>query len=157
HRLLAAARRGDDVRVVRDARRRGARDAVHPVPRAWPLARRRGARSRRDLSARVRVVRLHRLPARDREARESPDPPARAGEGGGVIARIWRGAVRREDSDEYVEYLRATGLPEYRATSGNRGAWILRRDLGERAVFYPEDDRFLVERDLTVAHYELLE
>jgi len=99
-----------------------------------------------------------------------------------VIARIWRGAVRREDSDEYVEYLRATGLPEYRATSGNRGAWILRRDLGERtefvtlsfweslasvegfagpdperAVFYPEDDRFLVERDLTVAHYELLE
>ena len=99
-----------------------------------------------------------------------------------MIARIWRGAVRREDSDEYVEYLRATGLPEYRATSGNRGAWILRRDLGERtefvtlsfweslasvegfagsdperAVFYPEDDRFLVERDLTVAHYELLE
>ena len=90
--------------------------------------------------------------------------------------------MRREDSDEYVEYLRATGLPEYRATSGNRGAWILRRDLGERtefvtlsfweslasvegfagpdperAVFYPEDDRFLVERDLTVAHYELLE
>ena len=99
-----------------------------------------------------------------------------------MIARIWRGAVRREDSDEYVEYLRATGLPEYRATSGNRGAWILRRDLGERtefvtlsfweslasvegfagsdperAVFYPEDDHFLVERDLTVAHYELLE
>ncbi len=99
-----------------------------------------------------------------------------------MIARIWRGAVRCEDSDEYVEYLRATGLPEYRATAGNRGAWILRRDQGERtefvtlsfweslasaegfagpdperAVFYPEDDRFLVERDLTVAHYELLE
>ena len=98
-----------------------------------------------------------------------------------MIARIWRGAVRREDSDEYVEYLRATGLPEYRATSGNRGAWILRRDLGERtefvtlsfweslasvegfagsdperAVFYPEDDRFLVERDLHVTHYELI-
>jgi hypothetical protein len=25
----------------------------------------------------------------------------------------------------------------------------------ERAVFYPEDDRFLIERDLTVAHYEV--
>jgi heme-degrading monooxygenase HmoA len=99
-----------------------------------------------------------------------------------VIARIWRGAVRREDSDEYVDYLRATGLPEYRATAGNRGAWILRRDQGdrtefvtlsfwesmesvegfagsdpERAVFYPEDDRFLVERGPAVAHYELLE
>ena len=99
-----------------------------------------------------------------------------------MIARIWRGAVRREDSDEYVAYLRATGLPEYRATPGNRGAWILRRDQGdrtefvtlsfcesmasvegfagsdpERAVFYPEDERFLVERDLAVARYELLE
>jgi hypothetical protein len=25
----------------------------------------------------------------------------------------------------------------------------------ERAVFYPEDDRFLVDRDETVAHYEV--
>jgi heme-degrading monooxygenase HmoA len=25
----------------------------------------------------------------------------------------------------------------------------------ETAVFYPEDDRFLVERDLTAAHYEV--
>ena len=99
-----------------------------------------------------------------------------------MIARIWRGAVRREDSDEYVEYLRATGLPEYRATSGNRGAWILRRDNGartefvtltfwdsldavrgfagddvERAVFYPEDDRFLVDRETTVSHFDLLD
>ena len=99
-----------------------------------------------------------------------------------MIARTWRGAVRREDAERYVEYLRATGIPEYRATAGNRGAWILRRDAGEvtefvtlsfwdsleavegfagsdpeRAVFYPEDDRYLVERDLHVTHYELLE
>ena len=26
----------------------------------------------------------------------------------------------------------------------------------ERAVFYPEDDRFLVERELTVEHYEVV-
>ena len=25
----------------------------------------------------------------------------------------------------------------------------------EKAVFYPEDDRFLVDRDLTVHHYEV--
>jgi heme-degrading monooxygenase HmoA len=99
-----------------------------------------------------------------------------------VIARTWRGAVRSEDADDYVAYLRETGLLEYRATPGNRGAWILRRDLGEttefvtlsfwdsleavegfagpdpeRAVFYPEDNRFLVERDLDVSHYELLD
>ena len=99
-----------------------------------------------------------------------------------MIARTWRGAVRREDADRYVEYLQRTGIPEYRATPGNRGAWILRRDEGDttefvtlsfwdsmesvegfagpdpaRAVFYPEDDRFLVERDLEVTHYELIE
>ena len=99
-----------------------------------------------------------------------------------MIARTWRGAVRREDADAYVDYLHETGIPGYRATPGNRGAWILRRELGEttefvtlsfwdsleaveafagpepeRAVFYPEDDRFLVERDLQVTHYELLD
>jgi heme-degrading monooxygenase HmoA len=26
----------------------------------------------------------------------------------------------------------------------------------ERAVFYPEDDRFLIERDVTVRHYEIV-
>ena len=99
-----------------------------------------------------------------------------------MIARTWRGAVRREDADRYVEYLEATGIPAYRGTAGNRGAWILRRDAGgltefvtlsfwdsleavegfagsdpDRAVFYPEDDRFLVERDLHVTHYELIQ
>jgi heme-degrading monooxygenase HmoA len=97
-----------------------------------------------------------------------------------VIARIWRGWIRRADSDAYVEYLRDTGLREYRSTPGNRGAWVLRRDEGdrtevitlsfwvsldairgfagdeiERAVFYPEDDRFLVDREITVGHYTL--
>ena len=99
-----------------------------------------------------------------------------------MIARTWRGWTRREDADAYVEYLERTGIPEYRATPGNRGAWILRHDEGERtefvtlsfwesleavkgfagedvevAVFYPEDERFLVERELTVSHYELFD
>jgi heme-degrading monooxygenase HmoA len=99
-----------------------------------------------------------------------------------VIARIWRGAVRRGEADRYVDYLQATGIPAYRATLGNRGAWILRSDRGEltefvtlsfwdsiesvrafagsdpdRAVFYPEDEHFLVERDLHVTHYELID
>lgn len=26
----------------------------------------------------------------------------------------------------------------------------------ERAVFYPEDERYLIRRDLTVMHYEVL-
>lgn len=98
-----------------------------------------------------------------------------------MVARIWRGAVRREDADEYCDYIAGTGIAEYRATPGNRGAWMLRRDRGEltevvtfslwdsmdavrgfagddpeRAVYYPEDERFLVERDDTVAHYEVV-
>jgi heme-degrading monooxygenase HmoA len=97
-----------------------------------------------------------------------------------VIARIWRGAVRSEDAEEYVAYVRDTGIEHYRSTSGNLGAWILHRrrdelteiltfslwedmeavrafagDDPQRAVFYPEDDRFLVERGETVEHYDV--
>jgi heme-degrading monooxygenase HmoA len=97
-----------------------------------------------------------------------------------MIARTWRGAVRREDGDAYAAYMQDTGVAGYANTPGNRGVWMLRRDIGEvtefvmftlwdsldavksfaganheTAVFYPEDDRFLVERDLTSAHYDV--
>ena len=99
-----------------------------------------------------------------------------------MIARIWRGAVRRGDADRYAEYMRGTGVKEYAETAGNQGVLMLRRDESarsefvmvtlweswdavrafagddiERAVFYPEDDAFLVERDLTATHYEVAE
>jgi hypothetical protein len=96
-----------------------------------------------------------------------------------VVVRMWRGAVRSEDRDAYVDYIEQTGMQEYRKTPGNIDAWMLTRDLPgsiteivtvsrwqsleaikgfagaeiERAVFYPEDDRYLVERDTTVRHY----
>jgi heme-degrading monooxygenase HmoA len=98
-----------------------------------------------------------------------------------MIARIWRGATRAADADRYVEYLHATGFPEYRGTEGNRGVLALRRvdvDRAEfllvtlweseeairrfagddpgRAVFYPEDERFLVERGEQVSHYQVV-
>lgn len=98
-----------------------------------------------------------------------------------MIARIWRGWTGVGDADAYTDYVRETGIRGYRTTRGNRGAWILRRDDGdrtefitvsfwdslesirafagaevERAVFYPEDDRFLVDRDLRVKHYDVL-
>jgi heme-degrading monooxygenase HmoA len=98
-----------------------------------------------------------------------------------VIARIWRGATREADAEAYVEYLRGTGLKEYRETPGNKGAWVLWRVTDgraefltlsfweseeairgftgggdvERAVFYPKDDRYLVERDTTVRHFQV--
>jgi heme-degrading monooxygenase HmoA len=98
-----------------------------------------------------------------------------------MIARIWRGAVRRDDADAYADYIANTGMAEYRSTPGNQGAWMLRRDEGDcseivtfslwdsvdsvrafagddidQAVFYPQDDRFLIERDRTVRHYEVV-
>ena len=97
-----------------------------------------------------------------------------------MIARTWRGETAARDADAYVSYLETTGLPGYRTTPGNRGAYLLRRDTGgstefvtlsfwddlasieafagkdiEVAVFYPEDDRFLTARDLTACHYEV--
>jgi heme-degrading monooxygenase HmoA len=96
-----------------------------------------------------------------------------------VIARVWKGVVRRTDADEYADYIRATGFAEYAQTAGNRGAWMLRRDDGERtefitlslwestdairafagddidaAVLYPEDERYLIGES-GVTHYEV--
>lgn len=99
-----------------------------------------------------------------------------------MVARTWRGWTRREDAEAYVVYIEDTGMRAYRQTPGNRGAWMLRRDEGDRtefitlsfwdslesirgfagndvdrAVFYPEDDRFLVEREETVKHWSVNE
>jgi len=97
-----------------------------------------------------------------------------------MIARIWRGAVRAEDAAAYVSYVQETGIDGYQNTPGNRGAWALSRVEGDRAeivtvsfwesraaieafagpdisraVFYPEDDRYLIDRDLTAQHYDV--
>jgi heme-degrading monooxygenase HmoA len=99
-----------------------------------------------------------------------------------MIARIWRGVVRLEDAEEYGDYIRETGFTAYGETAGNRGAWMLRRDEGDRtefltfsfwdsveaikafagedietSVYYPEDERYLIERDATVKHYEVVD
>ena len=99
-----------------------------------------------------------------------------------MIARMWRGWVRTADRNAYVAYIEATGMAEYRQTPGNQGAHMLTRELGDgrteivtlsfwdsreaihgfagedisRAVFYPEDDRYLVDRETTVTHYEVV-
>src|ERR1700751_1638969 len=99
-----------------------------------------------------------------------------------MIARIWRGVVREADKDIYYEHLKKTGLEEYAATPGNRGVYTLRRladakceflllplwDSGdgikefagsddEKAVYYPEDEMFLLAKEPTVTHYELMQ
>ncbi len=98
-----------------------------------------------------------------------------------MIARTWWGATNAKDAEAYLRYLEETGLRHYRATSGNLGVLGLRRvrdgragfllltlweseeaikrfagDDIERAVFYPEDERFLVEREDRVRHFDVV-
>lgn len=98
-----------------------------------------------------------------------------------MIGRIWRGATNDADAQAYLEVLGRTGFKEYQAAPGNRGVVALRRlvagkaefllltfweseaairafagDDIARAVFYPEDDRYLLERGESVEHFEVV-
>ena len=99
-----------------------------------------------------------------------------------MIARIWHGRTKASDADAYLDYLYKSGIPAYRTTTGNRGAWVLRKTDGdaahfitlsfwesrdaivafagvdiEAAKYYAEDEKYLLEFEPTVTHYELFE
>ncbi len=99
-----------------------------------------------------------------------------------MIARTWHGAVSADMSDDYYRYLMKTGVPGLKATSGNRGVFVLCRTEGdiahfqlislweslesirafagedvERARYYPEDEQYLHELEPNCTHYEVLE
>jgi len=100
---------------------------------------------------------------------------------GARVVRTWHGWTSAENAEAYVDYMRRTGYPGLRSTPGNRGVmgllrvaggraehvvmslWdsedAIRRFAGDdigRAVFYPEDDRFLVEREERVRHFQVV-
>jgi heme-degrading monooxygenase HmoA len=96
------------------------------------------------------------------------------------IMREWRAEVRRGLKDEYVAYVKATGIAGYKQAPGNLGAVVATRDIDaeraeivtlswwqdeasikafagsniSRSRYYPEDDRFLLTRPETVQHYD---
>ena len=97
-----------------------------------------------------------------------------------MIARLWHGMTKSEHSDEYLEFLHKSGIPDYRGTPGNKGVSVLRRTEGKRAHFllisywdsyeaikafasdeiekaryYPEDKRWLLEFEPHVIHYDV--
>jgi heme-degrading monooxygenase HmoA len=99
-----------------------------------------------------------------------------------MMARMWRGRTPASKADIYLEYLRETGLKEYAAIPGNEGVLVLRRvseeqaefllislweseeairrfagEDFERAVYYAEDDEYLLEREPGVVHYDVVE
>lgn len=97
-----------------------------------------------------------------------------------MIARIWHGRTLASDADAAIDYMRRTGVPMYRETPGNRGIYFLRstrdgitdirlltfwdsledvqRFTGPdpaRAVYFPEDERYLLELEPEVVHLEV--
>ena len=98
-----------------------------------------------------------------------------------MIARTWHGRVPAAKADAYRAFLDRSGLPDYRATPGYRGILVFRRteddvthyvlttfweswdairrfagDDPSRAKYYPEDDDFLLEKEPTVTHHDVL-
>jgi len=90
---------------------------------------------------------------------------------------MWSGPVWSDRADEYEKYLHRTGIAELRSTPGNLGVMLLRRDMGteteftvlslwanedairrfageelHKAVYYPEDQDFLLRMVPNVTH-----
>ena len=99
-----------------------------------------------------------------------------------VILRRWSGRIRTADREAYVAYVLETGGEDYERTPGNLGFQLLLRDLDdgstevttlswwesmdairafagsepELARYYPEDDRFLLDRPNHVEHHTVV-
>lgn len=101
--------------------------------------------------------------------------------GGSIILRRWSSLIRTSDRDAYVRYVRETGASDYASTAGNLGYQMLLADRPGSttkvetlswwasyeairafagndfhiARYYPEDDRFLLEKPEWVEHLEV--
>ena len=98
-----------------------------------------------------------------------------------MIVRMWRGKVRKDLKSEYMTYLNQTGLADYEKIDGNQGVYLLCQDLGdtvefltmtfwtsiaavkkfagedyEKARYYPEDEKFLLNFSESAEHFEVL-
>lgn len=98
-----------------------------------------------------------------------------------MILRVWFGKTKASDIDEYAEYVKKTGLKTLKATPGNRGVLLVKRIDGSsaeigvlsfwdsrdsivgfagqdinRAVYYPEDTKYLLELTPELVHYEIV-
>ncbi len=97
-----------------------------------------------------------------------------------MIGRIWIGKVLMINRDEFIEYIKQTGLPGLKETAGNLGVQIFIKDFETLsqimiisfwdsvesirkftgpdytvARLYPDDQKYLTSMD-PVVHYEVL-
>jgi heme-degrading monooxygenase HmoA len=98
------------------------------------------------------------------------------------ITRIWHGITKAEHADEYKQFVEETGLRDYKSISGILSVKLLRRIEGEvchfmtvtewdsitsikafageqfhLAKYYPGDEKYLLEMEKYVTHYETFE
>lgn len=96
-----------------------------------------------------------------------------------VITRIWHGKTKIEHAEEYLEFLKKTGIKDYKKIPGNISVEVWRReekdichfwtvtkwdafesikqfagDDYEKAKYYSEDKKYLLEFEEKVIHTE---
>lgn len=96
-----------------------------------------------------------------------------------MITRVWHGRTKTADAAVYRQYVIDTGIPDYLATPGNRGAQLWQQQEGDithiwtvswwndyesikafagddvnKAHYYEEDKKYLLEFEPQVMHCE---
>ena len=96
-----------------------------------------------------------------------------------MIVRLWHGKTSADKAEEYANYVMQTGIKDYRSTPGNLNAQLWQKTEGdithiwtvswwvniesikafagknyEKAKYYKEDKKYLLELEPTVQHYE---
>jgi len=99
-----------------------------------------------------------------------------------MITRIWHGRIKTADAKEYREFVIKTGVADYKSVKGNCGVQIWQREEGdethiytvswwnnyesikqfagedfEKAKYYEEDKKYLLEFEEKVRHFECYE
>jgi heme-degrading monooxygenase HmoA len=97
-----------------------------------------------------------------------------------MIARIWKGRTKPRHFEEYTQFMRDQAIPDYKSTEGFVKLTFLRRrdedfayfelitfwqnmeviknfagDDHQRAKYYPEDKKYLIDFPKEVIHYEV--
>jgi heme-degrading monooxygenase HmoA len=97
-----------------------------------------------------------------------------------MILRVWRGRTSIEDGDAYEKFMIDRAAPDYTRVEGLKKLYFARRDDAQgahfllitlwesieaaaafagadpdRAKYYPEDDRFLLEKDPLAENFRM--
>jgi heme-degrading monooxygenase HmoA len=97
-----------------------------------------------------------------------------------MIARIWRGRTKKENADEYWQFLTQNAEEDCRKTPGNRGVSVYKRitaDYAEfmfisfwesmeavksyagediaKAHYFPEDLKYVIDPPASVEHHDV--